>query len=46
PICIRYFFGVITRVEKLEFESLTNILNITLGMTSKILFGLIILTTL
>jgi hypothetical protein len=37
-------FGVITGVEKLEFESLTNILNIILGMTSKILFGLIILT--
>jgi len=36
-------FGVITGVEKLEFESLTNILNVVLGMAGKILFGLIIL---
>lgn len=36
-------FGVLTGVEKLEFESLTNILNIVLGMGAKILFGMVIL---
>ncbi len=36
-------FGVLTGVEKLEFESLTQILNVVLGMAGKILFGLIIL---
>ncbi len=36
-------FGLITGIEKLEFESLTNILNVVLGMSSKILFGMVIL---
>ncbi len=36
-------FGLITGIEKLEFESLTNILNVVLGMASKILFGMVIL---